>query len=69
MGRKDEFDPEELSAIEKLLGGMLAYEPSQRISAKDAVASEWMQKGGISGMEKAREVRNKRDDASSTFNQ
>ncbi|EFQ99861.1 hypothetical protein MGYG_02873 [Nannizzia gypsea CBS 118893] len=44
MMDKGEFHTEELPGTEKLLEGMLAYEPSQRISAKDAVGSEWINK-------------------------
>lgn len=42
MGREKGFGLQELSAIEKLWAGMLTYEPIQRVSARDAVASEWM---------------------------
>ncbi|KAI9733991.1 MAG: hypothetical protein M1834_002648 [Cirrosporium novae-zelandiae] len=51
MGRGEdpatcEFCPEEMMCLEKLLGGMLGYEPSERITAGAAVASEWMEKWG-----------------------
>lgn len=47
MGRDEDFSSEEKSSIEKLLRGMLAYEPSQRLTAKEAAESEWMQRWGL----------------------
>jgi serine/threonine-protein kinase SRPK3 len=51
MGRGEdpatcEFSPEEMACLEKLLKAMLTYEPSERITASAAVASEWMERWG-----------------------
>lgn len=35
MGRQSEFGADEIVALENLLRGMLNYEPSQRITAKE----------------------------------
>lgn len=52
MGRGEdpeprEFSKEEMNCLEKLLRGTMAYEPTKRMTAKDAIASEWMQKYGL----------------------
>lgn len=53
MGREGEFDPSELVCLEKLLQCMLTYDPAQCATAKDVIASEWMQKWGPPALRKA----------------
>lgn len=45
MGREREFGPDE-----KMLRAMLEFEPDQRITTKDVVASEWMRRWGLQAM-------------------
>lgn len=47
MGREREFGLDKMASLEKLLRAMVAYEPAQRISAKDTVVSEWMRTWGL----------------------
>lgn len=49
MGRVEdseprEFSKEEMSCLEDLLRGMMVYEPTERMTTKNAIASEWMRK-------------------------
>lgn len=47
MGREGEFGPDEIACLEKLLRRMLTYEPTERITSKGAIQSEWMQNWGL----------------------
>ncbi|KAI1874183.1 uncharacterized protein JN550_002762 [Neoarthrinium moseri] len=56
MGRGDgttssEFTTQELAAIDDLLGSMLTYEPTRRITAKDALDNRWMTQYGLPAIE------------------
>ncbi|KAL2869725.1 kinase-like protein [Aspergillus lucknowensis] len=53
MGREGEFGSDEVACFEKLLRAMLPYEPSERITAGDAVRSEWMQRWGLGAKSQA----------------
>lgn len=55
MDRDKEFDLDEKLSIEKLLKGMLTYEPSERLTAKEAATSEWMRKWGIPAIREVQE--------------
>lgn len=52
MGRGDDFGADEIATLEKLLSGMLAYDPALRITAKEALESEWMHKWGLPALKK-----------------
>lgn len=41
--KRDDLLPAEVVALEKLLRGMLAYDPSKRMSLDAVMQSEWMQ--------------------------
>ncbi|EQL33087.1 hypothetical protein BDBG_16581 [Blastomyces gilchristii SLH14081] len=52
MGRQGELGADEMAALEKLLSSMLTYEPALCITAKEALASEWMYKWGLPAWKK-----------------
>jgi serine/threonine-protein kinase SRPK3 len=57
MGRGEdpatcEFTPAEMESIEKLLRGMLTYDPVKRITSSATVGSEWMERWGQAKIEK-----------------
>jgi hypothetical protein len=54
MGREGEFGLDEIFHFENLLRSMLAYEPTDRISANDAIRSEWMRRWGLPAMRRNR---------------
>lgn len=42
-----EFESEELKALDELLRGMLVYSPQERITAREAANSRWMENWGL----------------------
>lgn len=56
MERDEDFSPQERKAVEELLEKMLTYEPSERISAQDAIDSEWMRKWGVPAIQRTNQV-------------
>lgn len=52
MERDEDFCPKEKRAVEELLERMLTYEPSERITAQEAVDSEWMRKWGVPAIQR-----------------
>lgn len=52
MGRSENFEEGEMEALEEMLGGMLKYEPAERLTAEELLQSNYMTKWAMPAWER-----------------